>query len=338
VSEQPSEQTKDATPTQTDDAPPKQPTMQLVPDPPKQSKNRDAETAYRLAKRAGVGVGTMKRTLAVKNSGDRELYDQIRSGKKSASRANDEMTVKQSGDIGLYESMMNGDISAKEAVAEVKRKRKAKARQDSEPDYVYKEPDEGTATLYPKAYEGEDVCCDLLVTEAPDDPSWMSNALCTVKRTGFAYVFISDNVDVLNAYLNATVPLGIELFQVLVWRFTYLLGNKDTRGYKPNKKFVLFYRGADAPNIHYMTASDRESVFLDDADGGGLADCRLWMPAEIAEKIVRHATKEGDVVFDPFARRGAFILAAKKLGRDAIGYESDADMAGYALDHGAICG
>ena len=46
-------------------------------------------------------------------------------------------------------------------------------------------------------------------------------------------------------------------------------------------------------------------------------------PMEIAERFIRHSTKEGDRVYDPFACTGTFLLAAAKLGRKAYGCEID---------------
>jgi DNA modification methylase len=42
-------------------------------------------------------------------------------------------------------------------------------------------------------------------------------------------------------------------------------------------------------------------------------------PMSLAEKLIRHSTKKGDSVVDPFVGTGTFLLAASKLGRIGIG-------------------
>jgi DNA modification methylase len=44
------------------------------------------------------------------------------------------------------------------------------------------------------------------------------------------------------------------------------------------------------------------------------------------------------MVLDPFAKRGAFLLAAKKLGRNGIGYEENATLAEEAFANGVSRG
>jgi site-specific DNA-methyltransferase (adenine-specific) len=55
---------------------------------------------------------------------------------------------------------------------------------------------------------------------------------------------------------------------------------------------------------------------------------------EIAERFIRHSTKPGAVVFDPFACTGTFLLAAAKLGRKGIGFEINPDNANIAFGRG----
>lgn len=45
------------------------------------------------------------------------------------------------------------------------------------------------------------------------------------------------------------------------------------------------------------------------------------IPLEIAERIIKSTTNEGDVICDPFMGSGTMLVAAKKLHRNAIGIE-----------------
>jgi hypothetical protein len=50
---------------------------------------------------------------------------------------------------------------------------------------------------------------------------------------------------------------------------------------------------------------------------------------EIAERFISHSTKAGDMVYDPFACTGTFLLAATKLGRKAFGFEINKENPDY---------
>jgi len=44
-------------------------------------------------------------------------------------------------------------------------------------------------------------------------------------------------------------------------------------------------------------------------------------PDELADRLIRHSTKPGDLIIDPFAGSGTFLLRAHALGRVALGAE-----------------
>ena len=57
-------------------------------------------------------------------------------------------------------------------------------------------------------------------------------------------------------------------------------------------------------------------------------------PLEIAERFIRHTTKAGDKVYDPFACTGTFLIAAAKLGRRGVGIEISTENAAIAEKRG----
>lgn len=55
-------------------------------------------------------------------------------------------------------------------------------------------------------------------------------------------------------------------------------------------------------------------------------------PLSICEPHVRVLTSPGDVVLDPFAGSGSYVAAAKRLGRQAVGFEVDRERFEIARD------
>jgi DNA modification methylase len=60
-------------------------------------------------------------------------------------------------------------------------------------------------------------------------------------------------------------------------------------------------------------------------------------PDVLAERLIRHSTKEGDLVLDCFAGTGTFILAANRFGRKAYGCEISSEMIDIAVERGCVC-
>ena len=188
--------------------------------------------------------------------------------------------------------------------------------------------------------------CDLLLTDPPystdvDDidafvDSWLFKALDGVKDTGFAYVFIGAYPNEMRAYLNARTPEHMKLEQVLVWTYKNTLGQNPKDRYKQNWQACLFYRGINAPALDCPLTNEQWAVQEINAPDGRQGDrYHAWQkPMEIAERFIRHSTKPGAVVFDPFACTGTFLLAAAKLGRKGIGFEINPENAQIAFDRG----
>lgn len=191
---------------------------------------------------------------------------------------------------------------------------------------------------------------DLLLTDPPystdvDDidafvDSWLFNALSNVKPTGFAYVFIGAYPEEVRAYLNAKIPDHMKLEQILVWTYKNTLGQNPKERYKLNYQDCLFYRGVDAPDLDCPLTTEQWAVQEINAPDGRQGDrYHAWQkPMEIAERFIRHSTKPGDIVFDPFACTGTFLLASAKLGRKAYGFEIEPNNASIAAERGCIFG
>ena len=187
----------------------------------------------------------------------------------------------------------------------------------------------------------EDGSIDLLITDPPYSTdvedikafanNWLPLALKKVKRTGFAFVFIGAYPEEIQAYLNTALPT-----QILVWEYKNTLGNNPKDRYKLNYQSILFYKMADAGNLNIDITNEQWAVQSINAPDGRQGDrYHAWQkPIEIAERLIRHTTKENDVVVDPFCCTGTFLLAASKLNRFANGGDISKENLEISLQRG----
>ena len=187
--------------------------------------------------------------------------------------------------------------------------------------------------------------CDLLLTDPPYSTDvediyafaaeWLPLALAKVKPTGRAYVCIGAYPAELHAYLS--VPTGdLTLANVLVWTYRNTLGPTPTLDYKLNWQAILYYRGPEAPPLDSPKMTEQFSVADINAPDGRQGDrLHAWQkPFDLAERFIRHATQPGQLVLDPFAGTGTFLIAAGRLGRVARGCDLDEEMLQFAEGRG----
>lgn len=182
---------------------------------------------------------------------------------------------------------------------------------------------------------------DLLLTDPPystdvDDikgfaASWLPAYLKKMKPTGRAYVFIGSYPHELKAYLNTC-----DVQDVLVWTYRNTLGPTPLNTYKRNWQAVLYFEGPDAGPLDCIEMVEQFSVQDVSAPDGRQADrYHAWQkPLKLVERFVRHSTKPGDLVVDPFACTGSHLLAAASLGRKAIGCEINKENMAIAIQRG----
>lgn len=280
-------------------------------------------TDEQLANVAGLSSNTIRRVETIEEKATPELKDQLRTG---------EISINQAYNAIRKQEKEKEVTEAKERIAEQTR----------------------TGENPPRIRVGDSICktlpdtYDLMLTDPPYSTDvenveefaglWLPAALLNVKRTGFAYVFIGAYPEELKAYLNVRVPAHMKLDQVLVWTYKNTLGNNPKDHYKLNWQACLFYRGVDAPPLDCPLTSEQWAVQEINAPDGRQGDrYHTWQkPMEIAERFIRHSTKPGMKVYDPFACTGTFLLAAAKLGRDAFGFEISKENAAIAVQRGCV--
>jgi len=190
---------------------------------------------------------------------------------------------------------------------------------------------------------GQQEPCDLLLTDPPYSTdvediaafakSWLPLALSKVKSTGRAFVFIGAYPAELAAYLSTAMPE-----QVLVWTYRNTLGPTPSHNYKLNWQAILYFKGVDAAPLDCPVMLEQFSVQDISAPDGRQGDrYHAWQkPLDIADRFIRHSTKQGDTVLDPFACTGTFLIAAAKLGRIASGCDISAENISIAEGRGCL--
>jgi|GEM_PF-1930772 len=337
----------------------------------KAEKKADGETRNRVAKRVGMGSGksyekakdvvafadTLKKegykdeSIALINALDTESINAARSiipklrkpSEKKPLTEKDHVKYEQDKElcIEVLKLLSDGEaVKIKTAKLSITKKRislQSKEKIKNKPkidladfkDWLPKQPQ-----------------CDLLLTDPPYMTSvdniydfateWLPNALKKVKTTGRAYICIGAYPQEIEAYLAAAKESEMTLANILVWTYRNTLGPAPQFDYKLNWQAILYFRGKDAAPLDCPLMTEQFSVQDITAPDGrfGNREYKWQKPDELAERFIRHSTKQGDLILDPFAGSGTFLLAAAKLGRIAKGCDNDAGVIEIAEGRG----
>jgi len=180
---------------------------------------------------------------------------------------------------------------------------------------------------------------DLLLTDPPymtdlEDIKifaikWIPLALSKIKKTGRVYIFTGAYPKEIHSYLTVFLKqTDFILDNILVWTYRNTMGPSPKFGYKLNWQAVFYLYGKDAKPIKCPRLIEQFTV-QDFNQPFGIKEPRYssWQkPCELAEIFIRHSTKKGDLIIDPFVGTGTFLIEAIKMGRFAIGSEINSAM------------
>ena len=133
-------------------------------------------------------------------------------------------------------------------------------------------------------------------------------------NTGGIYIFIDDSPTELKSYFDVKLPDEILVIKIKN------ADNSSDKMYQHHHKFCLFYKCNK--NLKLNFGNNRNAI---------QTVVNLTQAAEI---FIKQATNENDTVFDLFAGKGDFILAATQIGRNAYGLEQDEDNIRIACEKG----
>lgn len=202
------------------------------------------------------------------------------------------------------------------------------------------------------SFENESV--DLLLTDPPYITefeseekfeefvkNWVPLALSKIKDSGRAYIFTGAYPKEIYIYLSVLIEeKRFTLAEKLIWFYRNRVGAQSKMKYKSTYQNIFHLYGEYAKALNLPLEWSLEHIDVQDINA---PDARHEVyyhahqkPDEIARRFIEHSTKRGDLVIDPFAGTGTFILVALSLGRDALGSEIDDKMLKICKKRGLI--
>jgi len=170
--------------------------------------------------------------------------------------------------------------------------------------------------------------------------SWLFDLLSKLKSTGRAYICTGAYPEEIESYLQAFSKTDFIIDAPLIWTYRNTLGQTPKMKYNLNYQFVWhLYRPSSNP-LDTSITNEMFSVQDINAPDGRIGNrYHTWQkPDELANRIVRHASKKGETVLDIFACTGTFLLSAARAGRIAFGCEVSEENIKIAEDRGCRIG
>jgi hypothetical protein len=167
--------------------------------------------------------------------------------------------------------------------------------------------------------------------------AWLPLAWSKVKSTGRGYVFIGSYPHEIAAYLAVCAEHHIPVEQLLIWSYTNTMGPRPKMKYFLNYQTVLYIVGPDAAPLDCELLTELCAAREEYHPARSAERVYQWQkPTEIVESYIRHSTRAGDLVIDPFAGSGTTMVCAAKLGRRSIGCEISSDVVAIAEGRGCV--
>jgi site-specific DNA-methyltransferase (adenine-specific) len=150
-----------------------------------------------------------------------------------------------------------------------------------------------------------------------------------LKKDSHCYI-MTNHINLIEM-LNTATNCGFHFVKSLIWD----KGNKIMgRYYMSQFEYILFFRkGADKP-INNCGTSDIMRIsnikMNNNFDGGNLHDTEK--PINLMKILIENSSKEGELVFEPFAGIGSTIIACIESKRNYIGVEIDINYYKIIID------
>ncbi len=310
------------------------------------------ETRDEIADMADVSHFIIDSVKKIEASDDKEVIAKVKAGKIKINQAL--QLIDKEADEEIKVKLNSGEISTKEAVKEIKGKKKAKQLEKKKEIYIEQAKAVMIGTPKVSLMDAndflntfEDDSIDLLFTDPPymTDISnigeftekWLTLAIQKTKKSGRMLVFSGAYPMEIQAFLN--VLLNQDKFIVdcpLVWTYKNTLGRTPDMKYNLNYQFIWHLYSNESMPLDTSITSEMFSVQEDNAPDGRQGNrLHTWQKSDdLSLRLIRHTSKLEDLVVDPFTCTGTFIIAANKLGRVGKGCDIDQENLNIAVSRG----
>lgn len=246
------------------------------------------------------------------------------------------------------------DFSIKEIVQEIKKEEKQLELEKKKEEYkktslneVISKPEIHLTDAVNYLSTFEDNSIDLLITDPPYatdvkdinifTKNWLEFALKKVKKSGRLYICSGAYPNELQAFLN--VLMNQDKFIVdnpLIWTYRNTLGVTPKMKYNLNYQVIWHLYSEDSAELDTSITNEMFSVQDINAPDGRIGNrLHTWQkPDELANRLIRHGSVEGDLVVDCFACTGTFLISASKFNRIAKGCDISKDNLNIAKERG----
>lgn len=286
-------------------------------------------TRKKLAETAKTGYGTIARVKKINEKADDDTKQKLRDG---------HLTIYQ-----VYKKIKD------EEKGKTLESRKKQILEQTKKELEINKPEIKLMDCIEYLNEFEDNSIDLLITDPPysteiDDiaefvDGWLPLALKKVKKSGRAYICIGAYPKELNTYLNQLLNQDkFILDNPLIWTYRNTLGQTPKMKYNLNYQVILHLYSKESQELDTSITNEMFSVQDINAPDGRLGNrFHTWQkPDELANRLIRHSSKENDLIVDCFACTGTFLISAAKLNRKAKGCDNNKDNVIIAKDMGCI--
>lgn len=152
--------------------------------------------------------------------------------------------------------------------------------------------------------------------------------MCRVAKTNYIYMWVSTKqINDMLSYFKDKARVNI-----LVWCKTNPSPTTNNC-WLPDLEYCLCFKGEGSPR--YNDAYDLKSKWFVSATNKEDKDKYYHptiKPLELVKKHLKHSTREGDIVLDPFCGSGTTLKACQELNRQYIGIEINPKYYNIAKD------
>lgn len=167
---------------------------------------------------------------------------------------------------------------------------------------------------------------------------WLLLVLPLIKPSGrlyvcFSYQHLLDALPIMREAVSVSTTLYPFTFgPPIIWHHPNTISAAhNQKEYKPTYDIILYWYGPEAGHLiadDAYTGDERGAVWNIAVPQSNFAEGKwhkFQKPLELVERIIKGATRAGDLVLDPFAGSGTTAVACVTLGRDYKVIEKNPD-------------